>query len=477
MSGYGKSLASLFSQLSGGDVAIKKAEIEGHLDGSRAFQADASGKQSLAQALKAQAEANEIKAQGEMRSPASLLRNSLTRYGVPQSELQAVETYMNTGKLGGAYDVAADGMGPVAPQPSWANKLHDVGRHVSGITDALAVGDKSVENVAKAASISRESRMKDGVMAGQVDPLLLAKAEYAGSGKAPFNFNEYGTGNNITGKLDEATGAAKNFADKRKSETGENIAQAGAAKASAASSYASAGASNARAAQTRQETQQGSKGVLRDTDQGLVLVNPLTGQATPVNDASGKPLQGKTTAAKPMPGAAMKMQNEELDAIGTFSGLNADLAGLEKQIADGKLKFGLASNVINQGRNYIGNSNEESRNLASFKSKMESMRNSVLLLNKGVQTEGDAQRAMNEIFANINDQDVVKQRLAEIQALNKRAVELRKNNVGVLRRNYGQDDMDFTKIESQPAATNLQPAQFDAEKERRYQEFKRRQAQ
>lgn len=177
------------------------------------------------------------------------------------------------------------------------------------------------------------------------------------------------------------------------------------------------------------------------------------GNITPVSGYTPK-----TSAIKPMPGTAMKMQDEDLQAIGTFGGLNADLAGLQKQIADGKLKFGPLGNKVNDLRNYMGQSDEESRNFASFKSKMENLRNSVLLLNKGVQTEGDAQRAMNEIMANLNDQGVVTQRLAEIDALNKRAVELRKNNIGVLRRNYGQEDMDFSKYDPQPGATNLPKA-------------------
>lgn len=159
--------------------------------------------------------------------------------------------------------------------------------------------------------------------------------------------------------------------------------------------------------------------------------------------------------SKPMPAPAVKLQNEELSAMGTFTGLDADLAALEKQLADGKLKVGPVSNVVNRGKNYLGASTDESRNLATLRSKLENMRNAVLLLNKGVQTEGDAQRAMSEIMENLNDPGVLKQRLGEIRALNQRAVELRKSNVDLLRSNYGHEPMDFSKYESQPAAVNL----------------------
>lgn len=159
--------------------------------------------------------------------------------------------------------------------------------------------------------------------------------------------------------------------------------------------------------------------------------------------------------AKPMPATAVKMQDEDLNAIGTFAGVDKDIEGFQKQIEQGKLTFGPVKNVLGQARNYAGVSSEQSRNLATFKAKMETMRNTVLLLNKGVQTEGDAQRAMNELMANINDPEVVKQRLAEIRALNQRAVQLKKNNIDTLRRNFGQPDMDYSKYENVPGATNL----------------------
>ena len=168
-----------------------------------------------------------------------------------------------------------------------------------------------------------------------------------------------------------------------------------------------------------------------------------------------------------------------MQSIGTFAGIDADISGLENQIEAGKLKFGPIKNLASRAKNYVGASDEESKNFASFQSKLENMRNGVLLLNKGVQTEGDAQRAMGEIMSNPNDVDVVKQRLAEIRALNRRAVELRKNNVNTLRSNFGHDELDFSKYEKQPATTNLAPqgAQpySDAEKEARYQAWKKSQ--
>jgi len=159
-----------------------------------------------------------------------------------------------------------------------------------------------------------------------------------------------------------------------------------------------------------------------------------------------------SNGAKPMPATALKMQQTSLDAINIASNTQADLGAIESQIASGKLKFGPLSNLANRGLNATGLSTEESRNFSSFKSSLETLRNNSLRLNSGVQTDGDAQRAWNELFENINDTDVVKQRLAEIKKLNERAVVQHKLNVDGIRSNYGHEPMDTSKYETQGAA-------------------------
>ena len=59
MAGYGKSLAQALSAFTQGG-GPSQAQIQGELDGSRAFAQDANGQQSLAQALKAQAETTQL---------------------------------------------------------------------------------------------------------------------------------------------------------------------------------------------------------------------------------------------------------------------------------------------------------------------------------------------------------------------------------------------------------------------------------
>lgn len=155
---------------------------------------------------------------------------------------------------------------------------------------------------------------------------------------------------------------------------------------------------------------------------------------------------------KPLPPGALKMQQESLDRIGIASSINADLSGLLDQIKTGKLEFGPVSNVINKGRNLVGASTEQSRNLSTFKSTLERLRNESLRLNTGVQTDGDAQRAWNELFENITDTKLVSQRLAEIQRINERGAELQRLRVDSVRAEYGHSPLDPSAYVKQPAA-------------------------
>ena len=163
-----------------------------------------------------------------------------------------------------------------------------------------------------------------------------------------------------------------------------------------------------------------------------------------------------------LPTSALKMQQEELDAIGTAGTINADIGAIGKQIESGALQLGPVTNLVARGKNLIGASDESSRNLATFQATLEKLRNDSLRLNKGVQTEGDAQRAWNELVSNINDPKVVKQRLGEIQKINERAANLRKMNVDVIRSNFGVEEMNTAPRMNQPAAVGGGGGDVDA---------------
>jgi hypothetical protein len=153
---------------------------------------------------------------------------------------------------------------------------------------------------------------------------------------------------------------------------------------------------------------------------------------------------GDGYSTKPLPAGALKIQDEALSAYGAAGNIQTSLDSKLKQIEEGKLKFGPLSNVANKGLNAAGMSSEESRNFASFMSDLERLRNESLRLNTGVQTDGDAQRAWNELFQNINDTDLVKQRISEIKGINARGAELQRLRIDGVRSNYNAAPYDFT---------------------------------
>lgn len=155
---------------------------------------------------------------------------------------------------------------------------------------------------------------------------------------------------------------------------------------------------------------------------------------------------------KPMPVQAMKLQEENIDAIATARGIKTDLSSFLNQLDSGALNLGVLSNAMSSAKNFTGNSDEQSRNYQSFNATLEKLRNDSLRLNKGVQTDGDAQRAWNELLTNINDPKVVRQRLVEIQAINDRAVKIRMARNNNLRKNYGAPAMDYSPYLNQESA-------------------------
>lgn len=173
--------------------------------------------------------------------------------------------------------------------------------------------------------------------------------------------------------------------------------------------------------------------------------------------AETKAVETKATpAAKPMPSKTISEINDMKANMSKAAGVNADLKSFVDLIDAGKLDTGLLSRAGGYVANMAGQSTENSRNLSALTSKLQSARNAILLLNKGVQTEGDAQRAMDEIVSGAakNDTQLVKQRLMDLQALNERAIELQKNQINDTYAEYGKQAPSLSAYEQQPSSVN-----------------------
>ena len=161
---------------------------------------------------------------------------------------------------------------------------------------------------------------------------------------------------------------------------------------------------------------------------------------------------GGGAGGKPASAGIQKILDDHLGTIGATAGVNADIGALSNMINQGKLRLGPYENQLSEGANWLGASTDNSKNYATFKGTIEKIRNQTLLLNKGVQTEGDAQRALNELFSNLNDAGVVRQRLSEIGAINQRAINLRKAQVDQLRSDNHMPAMDYSRLNTGGAA-------------------------
>jgi len=156
--------------------------------------------------------------------------------------------------------------------------------------------------------------------------------------------------------------------------------------------------------------------------------------------------------AKPLPTAAVKVQQEALDAIGTINQTNQNIDGIISDIDSGTLHTDILNRTVSKGANFTGNSTPQSRALASYDSNLKKMVNDSLILAKGVQTEGDAQRAAAAILAAPYDTEAVKERLVELRQINARSAEMKKMANDQLRAEFGHEPLDYTGYEGQGAA-------------------------
>jgi hypothetical protein len=246
-----------------------------------------------------QGKAGEVADQRARTTPGSMLQTAMTTRGVPLHEQPDFGNYLRTGQMPGQYVTPADGVGPVLPAP----KIYqdDTAARILqtlGITNtALTVGDSNSLNIAKAVGEYQDQDvMGEAVAAARGGNDMLMSRLNTVRGKKEFTpFAAVGTTgtalNQVTGTQGVANaGLRALFGDKTMAEIEADKARAGASRASAASSYASA-------AKTNQERELGAKGTLQQTDQGLLLIDPRSGQARAVIGPDGKPAGAKPSGS------------------------------------------------------------------------------------------------------------------------------------------------------------------------------------
>lgn len=264
--------------------------IAGGGDGTydKAYSQELMSQSSIGKAIEeanlARQKAQQFEDQNASRQPDAVLDNALVGFGIPIDARDDVKNVIKTGQLPDKYQpLPPDQSGPVLPKPGWMDKIGPLARQIMTVQNALTLGDKNVENVAKAYGTYDNINKQDQVINGSLPASSLGRAVAASKGmKLVDNIGDTGQGYDLfSGQgvtLDQ--GLRDVFGNKANAQIRKENAQAGAANASAAHSLASRD-------KVRQDIEMGSKGVLVDTDQGKMLVDPRSGSAKPVTDASG----------------------------------------------------------------------------------------------------------------------------------------------------------------------------------------------
>jgi len=170
---------------------------------------------------------------------------------------------------------------------------------------------------------------------------------------------------------------------------------------------------------------------------------------------------------KGLPATLQKMEDGDIEAIGSTKTMNDSLDKIHSQISDGTLQLGVVENATSSVMNALGKSDESSANHASFEATLEKLRNESLRLNKGTQTNDDAVRAWNELITNIKDPKIVQQRIKEIAGYNNAASGIKAATINNRRRNQGLDELNVDEVlagakQQQPPQSQPQPRQQGA---------------
>jgi hypothetical protein len=173
--------------------------------------------------------------------------------------------------------------------------------------------------------------------------------------------------------------------------------------------------------------------------------------------ATGSPM------GRPMSAGVQSKEDEDIADVQSIQSVNTQIDQILGDLESGSLELGPINNLVSRGQNLAGLSTPGSRNFAILEATLEKLRNDSLRLNKGVQTEGDAVRAWNEITKYVTDPKVVAEQLARVRELNGIAERQRLQRINVRRSRNGYDAFNPAEIglgggmQVQPPATAATP--------------------
>lgn len=280
-----RSMAMAPAMAAQAQLEAQDAQAQRALRGAQMRAADASAGFDLART-------DDLRQQQERGSVGSVLRNAAMVHGVTPGQQPDLVSYLQTGQMPGQYTPAPDGMGPVLPTPAVFNDgtAQRVMRTAGLSNQALAQGDKNVENLFKALGLQRGMDLGDDVLAGRRSAADVGQAQAAMQGEKLVDaIGNTGMGYNLfTGQGQQVDpGLRAIFGDESVAKIEADRARAGASRASAASSYASAAKTRA---DMQREGRSGDLTVVTGPDGTVNIVNKRDRTAQQVTGPNGLPL-------------------------------------------------------------------------------------------------------------------------------------------------------------------------------------------
>lgn len=144
-------------------------------------------------------------------------------------------------------------------------------------------------------------------------------------------------------------------------------------------------------------------------------------------------------ANKTLPASLQVKEDEDNAAIDTAQAAVEDISPILSTLKNGQLNLSGFNNIMFKAKAAIGSDDPEVLQYQALQRQLTRFINSTLQLNKGVQTEGDAQRAANELNAafSANNSKAMTAALEEMVKVNKRAVTNRQNSINRRRKSQG----------------------------------------
>ncbi|MGS4874372.1 hypothetical protein [Acinetobacter nosocomialis] len=135
---------------------------------------------------------------------------------------------------------------------------------------------------------------------------------------------------------------------------------------------------------------------------------------------------------------ALKSVNEINTNLSTATQNAQKINSLISDVQSGKLNLSAANQLGAKTKNLVGLSDENSRGVENFQTALNQAVNDVLMMAKGTQTEGDAQRAAQVIAANPpRDNAAALQVLQRLAAVQKNTISALNQNMNSIYDNYG----------------------------------------